>query len=124
MKTEQIWKEHPSLEVVYLTSDENAFYSENDAKNHAKTLEDKSVEPVYNPAHLSVEAEILEPGKEDELTKLTKDQLIQFAKDKCFEVNKKDVKEKIIESIQAQTQEKAQSEKDGDQTTGGDNSGQ
>jgi hypothetical protein len=39
---------------VYCTSDGTPFYQENDAKNHAKTLKDKSVETVYNENLLEV----------------------------------------------------------------------
>jgi hypothetical protein len=50
----EIFKQHPNLEKVYCTSDGTPFYQENDAKNHAKTLEDKSVETVYNENLLEV----------------------------------------------------------------------
>ena len=51
----EIFKTNPNLEKVHVTSDNTAFYQENDAKNHAKTLEDKLVETVYNPKMLFVE---------------------------------------------------------------------
>ncbi|MEY4903234.1 MAG: hypothetical protein RLZZ292_1049 [Bacteroidota bacterium] len=43
-----IFKTNPNLEKVFVTSDNEYFYQENDAKNHAKSLKDKSVETVYN----------------------------------------------------------------------------
>ena len=54
---EDIFYQNPNLKMVYVTSDEQAFYHEHDAKNHAKTLDDKSVEPLYNP-HISDEFNI------------------------------------------------------------------
>lgn len=47
-----IFENHPNLEKCFSTSDGEHFYNENDAKNHAKSLEDKTVEPVYNPKFL------------------------------------------------------------------------
>uniref|UniRef100_UPI0039A701DC hypothetical protein n=1 Tax=Ornithobacterium rhinotracheale TaxID=28251 RepID=UPI0039A701DC len=40
---EPIFKENPQLDVVYKTSDGKYFYTENNAKNYAQTLEDKKV---------------------------------------------------------------------------------
>lgn len=48
----EIFKTNPDLEKVYVTSDNEAFYQENDAKNHAKSLKDKAVETVFNPKSL------------------------------------------------------------------------
>lgn len=50
-----IFENYPNLEKCFATSDGEHFYNENDAKNHSKSLEDKSVEPVYNPSFLQVE---------------------------------------------------------------------
>ena len=49
-----IFESNPNLKKAFITSDGTPFYQENDAKNHAKTLEDKSVEPVYNEKELQV----------------------------------------------------------------------
>lgn len=50
----EIFKSNPGLKKVYVTSDGTPFYQETDAKNHAKTLEDKTVEPLYNELELTV----------------------------------------------------------------------
>lgn len=50
----EIFKANPHLKKVFVTSDDTAFYQETDAKNHAKTLEDKTVEPLYNELELTV----------------------------------------------------------------------
>jgi len=54
---QKIFKSHPNLEKAYITSDGTPFYQESDAKNHAKTLKDKSVEPIYNEKELQVVGE-------------------------------------------------------------------
>lgn len=65
MKNE-IFKQHPQLEKVFVTSDEQAFYQETDAKNHAKSLKEKKVETVYNKQFLEVVGEEeLDPEDEE-----------------------------------------------------------
>lgn len=59
-----IFENHPNLEKCFSTSDGEHFYNENDAKNHAKSLDDKTVEPVYNGAFLA-DATISELADED-----------------------------------------------------------
>lgn len=49
-----VFETHPQLEKCFVTSDAEAFYQENDAKNHSKTLKDKTVETVYNEKFLDV----------------------------------------------------------------------
>lgn len=39
-------KSNPEMSVVYMTSDGRGFYMENDAENHARTLNNKAVTPV------------------------------------------------------------------------------
>ena len=50
----EIFETNPNLEKVHVTSDNTPFYQENDAKNHAKSLKDKTVETVYNEKFLEV----------------------------------------------------------------------
>ena len=54
MKKHKIFKTNPNLKEVHMTSDGEAFYNDNDAKMHSKTLEDKSVELVINPSLIDV----------------------------------------------------------------------
>lgn len=54
MKEHKIFESNPTLKEVHLTSDGEAFYNDNDAKMHAKTLKDKLVELVVNPLSLEV----------------------------------------------------------------------
>lgn len=44
MKTDITFKQNPNLKEYWKTSDGQAFYREQDARNHAKTLSNKSVE--------------------------------------------------------------------------------
>lgn len=44
---DKVFKNNPDLKVYYKTADGTAFYTEPDARMHARSLSDKSVEPVY-----------------------------------------------------------------------------
>ncbi|WP_264522145.1 hypothetical protein [Flavobacterium sp. N1994] len=63
---DDVFKQNPKLEKYYSTSDGEAFYNENDAKNHAKNLEVKTVETVFNELFLDVikDEELSEEEKE------------------------------------------------------------
>ena len=50
-----VFKQNKNLEKYYSTSDGEAFYNENDAKNYAKNLDIKTVETVVNEDFLEVE---------------------------------------------------------------------
>lgn len=52
----EIFEANTQLKKVFATADGQVFYTENDAQNHAKNLEDKSVETVLNPDFLEVTA--------------------------------------------------------------------
>lgn len=54
MKTHKIFESNPNLKEVHMTSDGESFYNDNDAKAHAKTLKDKSVELVVNASLIEV----------------------------------------------------------------------
>lgn len=62
----KIFESNPDLKKAYITSDDTPFYQETDAKNHAKTLVDKTVEPVYNEKELQVvdEEELTDDDRE------------------------------------------------------------
>lgn len=62
----KIFETNPNLKKAYITSDGTPFYQETDAKNHAKTLEDKTVEPVFNEKELQVvdEEELTDADRE------------------------------------------------------------
>lgn len=62
----EIFKTNPDLKKAYITSDGTPFYQETDAKNHAKTLKDKTVEPVFNEKELQVvdEEELTDADRE------------------------------------------------------------
>ena len=47
--SQDIFTHNPNLKEVLKTSDGEYFYTENSAKNHAKTLDDKSVEHLEKP---------------------------------------------------------------------------
>jgi len=69
----EIFKTNPNLKEVHMTSDGECFYNDNDAKMHAKSLEEKKVEIVLNPDHIQVEcAEEVETEEAAEETTETK----------------------------------------------------
>lgn len=59
--SKEVFEANPHLKKVFITADGQAFYTENDAKNYAKSLDEKTVETVYN-------ADFLEVTDEEELT--------------------------------------------------------
>lgn len=61
---EQIFKDNPSLDEVYQTSDGKFFYLENDARNHASKLENKRVVKLIRPLNTGDEKKI--EGAKDE----------------------------------------------------------
>jgi hypothetical protein len=63
----KVFEENTQLKKAFVTSDDQAFYQENDAKNHAKTLDDKTVEAVYNETELNVVDEEVLTSEEEEM---------------------------------------------------------
>lgn len=64
------FKEYPSSEVVFQTKDGYLFHSENDAKNHARSLEDKAiVKHERNAASVKAKGDKEEVASEFEPTK-------------------------------------------------------
>ncbi|WP_336069984.1 hypothetical protein [Mesoflavibacter sp. CH_XMU1404-2] len=53
MKPEKVFKANPSLKAYFETSDGTKFFTENNAKNHAKSLENKAVKKVERGAVVS-----------------------------------------------------------------------
>lgn len=49
------FKNNPDLQELFVTSDGTEFYKEDTAKNHARTLEDKSVNSVSRPEEKEVQ---------------------------------------------------------------------
>ena len=96
----KIFQSNPNLKKAFITSDGTPFYQENDAKNHAKTLKDKTVEPVFNEVELQdVDAK--------ELTEDEK-QMLEF---EAEEVEKQKQAEEEAEN-KKKAEEKVQLEKD------------
>lgn len=63
-----IFNDNPELNAYHETSDGKAFYTPNDAKNHAKTLTDKTVKLVERGNEPSDEnAKPAKPAKAEEL---------------------------------------------------------
>ena len=90
MKT-KIFESNPNLKEVHMTSDGQCFYNDNDAKMHAKTLEDKAVELVMNPTFL-IDIEVVDEeelnGGEKSISEMKPAELVALAKEK-FDVELK-----------------------------------
>lgn len=113
MKKHEIFETNPNLKEVHITSDGQAFYNDNDAKMHAKTLEDKKVELVLNPTFLSdievIDEEDLSGSGEPKLEDLTKAELVDFAKVNFeLELSAKDTKPVLLAAIDAKVKELSQ----------------
>lgn len=117
---EEVFKENPQLKRVYVTTDGTPFYQENDARNHAKSLEDKTVEEVLNPAMLDVveeeeETEVETPAEETPaeetpaeetpaeetpaekpLARMSKAELLDFAKLKSITIADQKATNKVL----------------------------
>ncbi|KIA86584.1 hypothetical protein [Flavobacterium sp. AED] len=101
------------MSKYFKTSDGQNFYQENDAKNHAKTLEDKTVTPPSDEAIAEMEVvgakdETGEAPKEIKLSKMTKAQLVAFAVDNELTIDETATNAVIVESIEVQLTEKNQ----------------
>jgi len=110
MKNHEIFKTNPNLKEVHMTSDGQAFYNDNDAKMHAKTLEKKEVELVLNSKFLVDievdEEEELETVDEPKLEDLTKSELVDFAKVNLeLELSAKDNKPVLLAAIDTKLKE-------------------
>jgi hypothetical protein len=88
------------MSKYFKTSDGEEFYTENHARNHAKSLKDKTVTPP--DVAVSVEENEDETSKEVVInfSKMTKKQLVEFAVSKGIEVDEKATKAIIITTIE------------------------
>lgn len=118
MKT-KIFESNPNLKEVHMTSDGQCFYNDNDAKLHAKALEDKAVELVMNPKFIAemevVDEEKLDGGSGDApaFKDMTKAELIDFAKAKFnAELSERSNKPEILSAIDALIKESENSTED------------
>ena len=75
-----LFAHNPHDKSFFMTSDDQAFRQEGDARNHAKTLEDKEIETVKNPGK-SAPAESTELSDEDKAALAEKAALAQAAKE-------------------------------------------
>lgn len=65
---DKVFENHPNLKVYYKTSDGTAFYTESDAKLHAKSLENKNVVSVANETATDPKEKQETPAKEKKVT--------------------------------------------------------
>lgn len=93
----EIFKNHPELEKYYETSDGTAFYNESNARNHARTLEDKTVKAVNrNP-------ETKEPEKKKQKPKNGKPNPFESAKLRIEAINELNTVEEVEQALSEET---------------------
>lgn len=66
MDTKEFFKTHPSKKEVFQTSDGFLFHQECDAKNHGKTLTDKTVKKVTNASAKLATADVVSTTVSDD----------------------------------------------------------
>ena len=107
----KVFKQNPNLEKYFATSDGENFYNENDAKNYAKNLKDKTVKTVLNENFIEVEGseELSDEGNEmaafEADQKLAEEKKAQEEADQKLEADKKaqeEADQKLAEEKKAQ----------------------
>lgn len=93
----EIFKNHPELEKYYETSDGTAFYNESNARNHARTLEDKTVKAVNR------ETEKKEPVKKEQKDKGEKPSPFAAAKLRIEAINELNTVEEVEQALSEET---------------------
>lgn len=110
---DQVFKNNPALKVYYKTSDGTAFYNESDAKLHAKTLDDKKVEPIFKSV-LEKVVNALEDIKQDKIQSAVASDLLSGTQTDAEKKAQKEAEEQAKKDaeLQAQKEAEAQAEKD------------
>ena len=95
---DKIFEKYPKINVYYKTDDGNSFFSESDAKNHAKSLDNKLVQPIYRGLENTKVKEdkvlendknsVDESKKELENTKVKEDKVLENDKNSVDESKK------------------------------------
>jgi len=100
---DNVFKNNPELKVYYKTADGTAFYTEPDARMHARSLSDKSVEPVYRSVIENV-AVVLE----DDSQKKMQDAVQADALSGMMSEDEQEAEEKAKQEAEAQAQKDAE----------------
>src|SRR5690606_22032173 len=100
---DKVFKNNPDLKVYYKTADSTAFYTEPDARMHARSLSDKSVEPVYRSVIENV-AVVLE----DDSQKKMQDAVQADALSGMMSEDEQEAEEKAKQEAEAQAQKDAE----------------
>ena len=106
MAKDKVFADHPNLKEYWKTSDGKPFYSENAAKNHARTLKDKHIDHVERKGSTVVDSKSKSKKENKETTEVEYDmgnsrsELNEIAKD--FGVEKPEeleTKQDVIDAI-------------------------
>lgn len=113
MEKDKVFESHPNLKVYYKTADGAAFYNENLAQLHAKTLSDKTVEPIYKSV-LEKVVTALENIKQDKIQSAVASDLLSGTQTDAEKQAQKEAEEKAVKDAQEladkQAEEKAEKE--------------
>ncbi|RWX00917.1 hypothetical protein [Flavobacterium cerinum] len=104
MAKDQVFESNPTISVYYKTSDGETFYKEGDAKFHARSLKDKSVQTVTKGTEAAASEgkdKDAKPAKAEDLIKLIQAATTLEALDEF----KNDTRSTVLKAIEAKTAE-------------------
>lgn len=107
MEKDKVFESHPNLKVYYKTSDGAAFYNENLAQLHAKTLSDKTVEPIYKSV-LEKVVTALENIKQDKIQSAVASDLLSGTQTDAEKQAQKEAEDQAIKDAQALAEKEAE----------------
>lgn len=77
---DKVFKENPELKSVFKTADGKFFFTEDTAKMHAKSLDEKRVEKLERPLQV---VKVEESSSDVNLSKLKRAELVEYATKEC-----------------------------------------
>lgn len=96
-RVKEFFKNYPEEKTAILFSDGQIFTEKND--NYAQMFHKQSGLNFKRIQRSEVDLKVKETKKDDDLTKLTKQQLVDFAKEKGLKLDVKDKKDDLLKSI-------------------------
>ncbi|MBK5213633.1 MAG: hypothetical protein JJE55_08245 [Flavobacteriaceae bacterium] len=110
----QVFKNHPNLKKYYQTADGTKFFQEDHAKNHARSLEDRTVATVIRGVSGKTEAPVEKQASKAKPSKAAKAEnsgtvdskdltLMQAAKLRVEAIEKLETVKEIIKALEGET---------------------
>lgn len=107
MEKDKVFESHPNLKVYYKTADGAAFYNENLAQLHAKTLSDKTVEPIYKSV-LEKVVTALENIKQDKIQSAVASDLLSGTKTDAEKQAQKEAEDQAAKNAEKKAEKEAE----------------